>query len=366
MDTKRHEKFNLDNVCQRDSVKTMNPEPQSVLTKRKTFYHHAATFCPWLPLIGFILELSYWSLYRADHLPQSRAGAVVDAFFMEIIPIMCLLGFILSIVALFGIRRYGCAGLLGKALVGLVICLLMMLVGIIRLIEIPNLLVEVAWQPPVKLAQQIANTDQVIILHEGNNPISMTGEDAKKIVNAASSARRDVGTYFSATDVRGYRFTIPGRRRGERTSTGDFHVHELAAMPFRAIKHHNLVAARPASHPRRILFARPFDQNLHLPPDECSEFASGDFVDDFEQALVAFLADFLRHLSGMSAAGVSRRCEYLKMYAWSNSTSRASDRVCSKSSSVSPGKPTMMSVLMPISGRARRNFSMMPTKRARV
>jgi len=162
-----------------DSVKTMNPEPQSVLTKRKTFYHHAATFCPWLPLIGFILELSYWSLYRADHLPQSRAGAVVDAFFMEIIPIMCLLGFILSIVALFGIRRYGCAGLLGKALVGLVICLLMMLVGIIRLIEIPNLLVEVAWQPPVKLAQQIANTDQVIILHEGNNPISMTGEDAK-------------------------------------------------------------------------------------------------------------------------------------------------------------------------------------------
>ena len=52
----------------------------------------------------------------------------------------------------------------------------------------------------------------------------------------------------------------------------------------------------------------------------------------------------------MAAAGVSRRCEYLKTKAWSNSTSRTSDSVSSKSASVSPGKPTMKSVLMPMPG----------------
>ena len=63
-------------------------------------------------------------------------------------------------------------------------------------------------------------------------------------------------------------------------------------MPFRAFEHHDFVAARPAGHPRRILFARPFNQNLRPPPDERIVFAPADFVDRFEQAMIALLTDF--------------------------------------------------------------------------
>ena len=70
-----------------------------------------------------------------------------------------------------------------------------------------------------------------------------------------------------------------------------------------AVEQHDAVAARAAGHPRRVFLARPFHQNLHLPPDEGVVFARGDFVDEFEQALVAFLADFLRHLIGHFGGG---------------------------------------------------------------
>lgn len=52
------------------------------------------------------------------------------------------------------------------------------------------------------------------------------------------------------------------------------------------------------------------------------------------------------------------------MNAWAKRDSRTVCRVCSKSSSVSPGKPTMMSVEMAASGMAARTFSMMPRKRS--
>jgi hypothetical protein len=48
--------------------------------------------------------------------------------------------------------------------------------------------------------------------------------------------------------------------------------------------------------------------------------------------------------SGSRNAGVNGRGEYLKPYRFENSTSRTSASVCSKSSGVSPGKPTMASV----------------------
>ena len=66
--------------------------------------------------------------------------------------------------------------------------------------------------------------------------------------------------------------------------------------------------------------------------------------------------------SGIAEAGVARRGEYLKTNALSNSTSRTSESVSSKSPSLSPGNPTMMSVVTPISGFTRRSFS---TKAAR-
>ena len=54
------------------------------------------------------------------------------------------------------------------------------------------------------------------------------------------------------------------------------------------------------------------------------------------------------------------RLEYWKVNAPANRASRTTSSVCSKSSSVSPGKPTMMSVVIAASGIAARTRSMMP------
>src|SRR5918912_1136088 len=62
----------------------------------------------------------------------------------------------------------------------------------------------------------------------------------------------------------------------------------------------------------------------------------------------------------MVAAGVPGRIEYWKVNALAKRARRTTSRVCSKSSSVSPGKPTMMSVVMAASGMAARTLSMMP------
>ncbi len=60
----------------------------------------------------------------------------------------------------------------------------------------------------------------------------------------------------------------------------------------------------------------------------------------------------------MVAAGVPARIEYWKVNADANRDSRTTSRVAAKSSSVSPGKPTMMSVVMAACGMAARTFSM--------
>ncbi len=52
------------------------------------------------------------------------------------------------------------------------------------------------------------------------------------------------------------------------------------------------------------------------------------------------------------------------MKAFAKRASRTVCIVCWKSSSVSPGKPTMMSVEMAACGMAARTFSMMPRKRS--
>ena len=65
----------------------------------------------------------------------------------------------------------------------------------------------------------------------------------------------------------------------------------------------------------------------------------------------------------MEAAGVSGRGEYSKMYADVKRARSTMSTVCWKSSSVSPGKPTMMSVLMRASGMAARTLSRMARKR---
>ena len=60
----------------------------------------------------------------------------------------------------------------------------------------------------------------------------------------------------------------------------------------------------------------------------------------------------------MAAAGVPGRGEYWNVKALAKRARSTTSRVCSKSASVSPGKPTMMSVVIAASGIAARTFSM--------
>ena len=63
------------------------------------------------------------------------------------------------------------------------------------------------------------------------------------------------------------------------------------------------------------------------------------------------------HSAGMRSAGVPSRIENLNMNASLNRTSRHSDNVSSNSASVSPGKPTMISVVSASPGMALRSRS---------
>ena len=62
--------------------------------------------------------------------------------------------------------------------------------------------------------------------------------------------------------------------------------------------------------------------------------------------------------SSNTAAGVPGRLEYWKVKAAEKRAARTTSRVAWKSSSVSPGKPTMMSVVIAASGMAARTRSM--------
>src|ERR1019366_5318759 len=79
----------------------------------------------------------------------------------------------------------------------------------------------------------------------------------------------------------------------EREGAGalDLHVHELPLMAGAAVKQHNAVATRAPGVARRVFLARPFHQNFHLPSDEGVIFARGDFVHQFQQTMIPFLAD---------------------------------------------------------------------------
>jgi hypothetical protein len=165
----------------------MKPVPSSVFQKQKNIYQHAATFCLLAPFIGY--AITFCTLrYLLTHLPQSRLEAVIHVL-LEMAPVIVgCLGFVFGIIALFGIRRHGSAGILWKALAGFLIFLV---VGILASQSFHEALVEISWQPPTILAQKIVEADRVIISRERENSISNTGDEAKKIINAVSCARRD-------------------------------------------------------------------------------------------------------------------------------------------------------------------------------
>ena len=71
-----------------------------------------------------------------------------------------------------------------------------------------------------------------------------------------------------------------------------------------------------------------------------------------------------RAVAGLAAAGVPGRVEYWNVNAPANLACRTVSRVSAKSRSVSPGKPTMMSVVMAAPGMAARTCSRMPRYRS--
>jgi hypothetical protein len=98
---------------------TTNPPP----LKPKTFYHRAATFCLWSPFIGIIITF----FGRMSPPPQTSVEAAANATYNAAVPV---LGFIAGIVALSGVKRHGSAGILWKAVTGMSIFLLMVLMAI--------------------------------------------------------------------------------------------------------------------------------------------------------------------------------------------------------------------------------------------
>ncbi len=74
-------------------------------------------------------------------------------------------------------------------------------------------------------------------------------------------------------------------------------------MPFGTIEHDNLVAASPPHQPFRILFARAFDQDLHLLANQIFVMSRPDFIHNLKQSLVAIFFYFLRHLTRHGCRG---------------------------------------------------------------
>ena len=142
---------------------------------------------------------------------------------------------------------------------------------------------------------------------------------------------------------------VAGPRRSPR-STAEREVHQPVV---------GAAAGEPVGG--GVLAALPLgDHQLDAAADEPLVLLPRDVVDQRDQPLVAVLDDSRGTCSSSTAAGVPGRLEYWNVNAPENRASRTTCIVSRKSSSVSPGKPTMMSVVIAASGIAARTRSMMP------
>lgn len=103
----------------------------SILSKKKTLYHRAATFCLWSPLIAIVWNVLIVIPGQNVHTSDAQTDAAANLFLAAFFPV---LGIIAGIIALLGIRRHGRAGILWKTVIGLSIFLLM------ALLAVPNFL----------------------------------------------------------------------------------------------------------------------------------------------------------------------------------------------------------------------------------
>jgi hypothetical protein len=90
----------------------------------KTFYHQAATYCLLAPFVATGVTIM---TNVGSSSPTTRLELLVSALFQMII---ILSGVVFGIISLFGIRRYGKAGILWKAVAGILIVVLFALAAI--------------------------------------------------------------------------------------------------------------------------------------------------------------------------------------------------------------------------------------------
>ncbi len=93
---------------------------------RNTFYHRAATCCLLAPFVAIGANLALMGA-RVSQPAPSRMASLIPALILGGI---MLLGVVLGILSLFGIRRYGAAGILWKSVTGLSIFLLLLVAAI--------------------------------------------------------------------------------------------------------------------------------------------------------------------------------------------------------------------------------------------
>ncbi len=96
------------------------------------------------------------------------------------------------------------------------------------------------------------------------------------------------------------------------------------------------------------------DQQLDARADEGTVACPADLVLQGRSGAGTLLHDLLGQLAVHVGAGLPGRLEYWKVKALENCAAATTSRVCWKSASVSPGKPTMMSVVSRASGMAAR------------
>ena len=129
------------------------------------------------------------------------------------------------------------------------------------------------------------------------------------------------------------------------------------------------VVPRPAGHTsgHGILASVPGGAQENLDPRalQLAALSPGDLVHHGDQAFVAGADDLRRHLVGHLGRRGAGALGVLEGEGPAKRAARTTSMVCSRSSSVSPGKPTMMSVVIAASGIAARTRSTMPRNRSR-
>ena len=103
------------------------PQPGPINT---SFYHQAATICGFSPLIAFGINFLSIAVRAAT---PAEMKATVEMVVASLVLFVIAVGLGLGVISLFGIRKYGKAGIFGKAMTGISINLAFIVLALIPL-----------------------------------------------------------------------------------------------------------------------------------------------------------------------------------------------------------------------------------------